>query len=204
MWRRGTPIVTFASPHLAVGVRRPRPRPRCDGPDAHRHVAAWRPVGTRNQLVRYVCDGGAAPSRLVVVSDLQSNPVRLTNDGRRHTIEVTVPDRSRADKRVHVRRHRDVADHDHHERAMNRRRVVGRDRAWRQPRPRARDARGLRAHRAGARPVRLDERRVGLRPQGAAVRPVRRRGRDAGRDPMGAGPAPSRSPGNEVPGHHDR
>ena len=120
----------------------------------------------------------------------------------RATITVHGAGQEPAERRVHVQGHR---------RRRRSRRArhdpttsAGARPARGQPRPRARHAGDLRAHRAGARPVRVDERRVGLRPQGQPLRSLRRRGGDAGRDQLGPGPAPGRPAGDQLPGHHDR
>lgn len=66
---------------------------------ATRTVTWWEVAGTRDQLVRRVCDGTGAPKSLTVVSDLDGPPTLDASTGPRYTIEVAVPDRSRADKR---------------------------------------------------------------------------------------------------------
>jgi hypothetical protein len=66
---------------------------------AHRTITWWEVAGTRDQLIRRVCDGSATPDSRVVVSDLKSTPSLDPSAAPRYTISVTVPDRSRADKK---------------------------------------------------------------------------------------------------------
>lgn len=86
-----TPIATFVSdisPSAFV-----TPADTSDG--AARTITWWEVAGTRDQLVRRVCDGDAAPTSLVVVSDLKNVPSLDDSAAPRYTISVTVPDRSR-------------------------------------------------------------------------------------------------------------
>ena len=90
-----TPIATFVSdisPSAFV-----TPSDTSDG--AQRTITWWEVAGTRDQLVRRVCDGTATPDSLVVVSDLKGAPILdAATAPPRYTISVTVPDRSRTTK----------------------------------------------------------------------------------------------------------
>ena len=88
-----TEIATFVSdiaPSAYV-----TPADTTDG--APRRITWWEVAGTRDQLVRRVCDDTATPTSLVVVSDLKNVPTLDASAAPRYTISVTVPDRSRPD-----------------------------------------------------------------------------------------------------------
>ena len=70
--------------------------PTLSDPTLTRRITWWEIAGTREQLVRRVCDGSnPTPTSLVVVSDLKGVPAADVDDPPRYTITVTVPDRSR-------------------------------------------------------------------------------------------------------------
>ena len=72
------------------------PNDTSDG--ALRTITWWEVAGTRDQLIRRVCDGTATPDSRVLVSDLKNAPSLDPSAAPRYTISVTVPDRSRAAK----------------------------------------------------------------------------------------------------------
>ncbi len=66
---------------------------------AQRTITWWEVVGSRDQLVRRVCEGAGAAKSLIVVSDLEGPPTLDSTAAPRFTIEVSVPDRTRVDKK---------------------------------------------------------------------------------------------------------
>lgn len=87
----GDAVVTFVS-HLAPSAF----ATPADAAEGLLRRVTWSEVpGPRDQLVRFVCDDGAPSEQLVVVSDLKVKPTLPVVPAPRHTIEVTVPDKSR-------------------------------------------------------------------------------------------------------------
>jgi prepilin-type N-terminal cleavage/methylation domain-containing protein len=87
----GDAIVTFGSLLASSAFDAP-----ADATAGIERRVTWSEVtGPRDQLVRFVCDGTAAPDRVVVVSDLKARPTVDDASKPRVTLEVTVPDRSR-------------------------------------------------------------------------------------------------------------